>query len=214
MNASSQADRRRARGLALRLAREDLRGQHPMDVARRAGVRYRAESDERGSFELACLNRRYQVNHPDGLVKSVDTAEEPNYALCLLILHYLGHADGRRLADRWIAFRELPGGLMYERAVRRRAEPPLTSAFGQNLDRFRHAARALGGRPIDFGDAAFMFDILPRVPMSIILHLGDEEFPPTARVLYDGAAGHYLPTDDLAILGGLLVEALLKAPSE
>jgi len=209
----SRADRKRIEGLALRLARDYLKAQRPMSVARRAGVRYRSRSDGGGFFDLTCLNRRYRVTYPDGLVKSADTAEEPDHALCLLILHYLGVADGQRLADRWVAFRELPGGLVYERVLRQRSEPPLVSAFGQNLGRFRAAGRALGGRPIDFGDAAFMIDALPRVRMSIILHRGDEEFPSTARVLYDGAAGHYLPTEDLAILGELLVRASLKASS-
>lgn len=140
-------------------------------------------------------------------------AKQPKHAICLLLLHYLAHGDGHPLADRWVAFRELPGGLMYHRAFRQRVEPPLTSAFGHRLHRFRSAARALGGRPIDFGDAALMFDALPRIRMAVILHRGDEEFPPAASVLYDGAAGHYLPTEDLAILGGMLVGALLKAPS-
>jgi len=198
---------------ALQLARERLRSQRPLDVAHQAGGHYRAQGEEGGFFELSCLSRRFRVTYPHGLVESADGAKQPGHALCLLMLHYLAHADGHRLADRWVAFRELPSGLMYERAFRQRVEPPLISAFGQSLDRFHLAARALDGRPLDFGDAAFMFDALPRVRMSIILHRADEEFPPAARVLYDGAAGHYLPTEDLAILGGLLVGALLKAPS-
>jgi len=198
---------------ALQLARERLGSQPPLEIAYRAGVRYRAQGDGRGSFELSCLSRPFRVTYPDGLVESADGAKQPKHALRLLMLHYLAHADGHQLADRWIAFRELPNGLMYERAFRQRVEPPLTSAFGQSLDRFQLASRALGGRPLDFGDAAFMFDALPRVLMSAILHRGDQEFPPAARVLYDGAAGHYLPTEDLAILGGLLVGALLKVSS-
>jgi len=52
--------------------------------------------------------------------------------------------------------------------------------------------------------------VLPRVHLAIILHRGDEEFPPAVSVLFDGAAGHYLPTDDLAVACGLLVGALLR----
>ena len=199
--------------LALRLARERLESSRPLEVAHRAGVRYEPQGEESGFFELSCLNRLFRVTYPDGAVRSVDTAESPKHALCLLMLHYLVHADEHRLADRWVAFRELPNGLMYYQAFRQRVEPPLLSAYGQHLDRFRDAARALNGRPIDFGDAAYMFHALPRVPVSAILHRGDDEFPPAARLLYDGAAGHYLPTEDLAILGGMLVGALLKASS-
>jgi len=197
--------------LALSLARERLSSRPPSEVAHRAGVRYRPQDSETGFFELSFLNRRFQVTYPEGRVEPVGAAEVPKHALCLVLLHYLAQGDGHRLADRWVAFRELPDGLIYERAFRRRVEPPLISAFGQRPDRFRSAARALGGRPIDFGDVAFMFDVLPRIRMSVILHRGDEEFPPAVRVLYDGAAGHYLPTEDLAVLGGLLVGALLKA---
>jgi hypothetical protein len=126
-------------------------------------------------------------------------------------LHYLAHADGYPLAGRWVAFRELPDGLVYDGAFRARVEPPLKRAFCPRLDRFSRAAQALGGRPLAFGDAAFLFDAFPRLPMAVILYRGDDELPSTASVLYDGAAGHYLPTEDLAVLGGLLVGSLTKA---
>jgi hypothetical protein len=47
--------------------------------------------------------------------------------------------------------------------------------------------------------------------MAVIFYAGDDEFPSAVSVLYDSSAGHYLPTEDLAVLGGLLVGSLLKA---
>jgi len=41
------------------------------------------------------------------------------------------------------------------------------------------------------------------------VYLGDEELPPAVRLLYDASAGHYLPTEDLAVLGGMLVGRLI-----
>jgi len=63
---------------------------------------------------------------------------------------------------------------------------------------------------LSFGDASFMFALLPRVRMAIVLHLGDDEFPPAVTVLFDAATGHYLPTEDLAVLGGIVCGALRK----
>ncbi|RPI58153.1 MAG: DUF3786 domain-containing protein, partial [Chloroflexi bacterium] len=39
----------------------------------------------------------------------------------ILLLHYLLTADGTATADRWIAFRNLPGGLGYDAAFQARA---------------------------------------------------------------------------------------------
>ena len=44
--------------------------------------------------------------------------------------------------------------------------------------------------------------------MSIILYRGDDEFPAKANILFDDAAEHYLPTEDLAVLGEILAENL------
>ena len=194
----------------LSLARGRLRGLDPVHIAERAGACYTLQSDGCGFFELACLNGTYRASHATGVVEAVNTSLPPKHAIHLLILHYLIHADGRPLAGRWIAFRELPDGLMYDRAVRARTEPPLLAAYGAHPERFLRAARALGGQALAFGDVAFGFAVLPRVHLAIILHRGDEEFPPAVRVLFDGAAGHYLPTDDLAVACGLLVGALLR----
>lgn len=213
---------------SLSLARERLGAMDPMEIAHRAHVKYNRRDETRcqtakachaegrrseaeGCFELPFLGSRFRVTYPGGIVEPANADYPPKHAHSLLMLHYLAHADGHVMADRWATFRELPDGLMYDRAFRARVEPPLLAAFGSRPDLFRSASRALGGSPIDFGDAGFMFSVLPRVRMAVVLHLGDDEFPPAVRVLYDAAAGHYLPTEDLAVLGGLLVGALLKA---
>jgi hypothetical protein len=42
---------------------------------------------------------------------------------------------------------------------------------------------------------------------------GDDEFPAQASVVFDAAAGHYLPAEDLAGLGGLLARRLTGGAS-
>ena len=58
------------------------------------------------------------------------------------------------------------------------------------------------------------FRLLPRIHMAVILYVGDEEFGPRVNVLFDRAASHYLPIEDLAVLGGMLASRLIKAGNE
>jgi hypothetical protein len=128
-----------------------------------------------------------------------------------LLLHYLLTADGTPPADRWIAFRNLAGGLGYDAAFQGRANLRLARAFGTDRPAFEAAARALGGERLSFGDASFSFRLLPRVWLAVVLNLADDEFTANANVLFDGMASHYLPTEDLAVLGGMLAGRLIKA---
>jgi hypothetical protein len=81
--------------------------------------------------------------------------------------------------------------------------------FGNDAEGFKRAALAIGGKPMDrTGDAAFRLLALPKIPIGCILYLGDSEVSPSINILFDEAAPHYLPTEDLTILGSLLNSAL------
>jgi hypothetical protein len=151
------------------------------------------------------------VTWPRGRVEYGVDETSADIATQILLLHYLLTADGSPLADKWIAFRNLPGGLGYDAAFQGRANLRLARAFGRGATAFREAARAMGGEALAFGDASFVFRALPRVWLAVVLYLADDEFPASANVLFDASASHYLPTEDLAVLGGMLAGRLIKA---
>jgi len=128
-----------------------------------------------------------------------------------LILYYLVTADGAEPYGRWVALSELPGGEFYNRAYQGYSGNRLISRFGNDLDLFEKAAISVGGSPEDYGDIGFSFSALPRVPLLAVYWKGDEEFTPSAKVLFDGSASHYLPTDLCAYLGSILTERLIES---
>ena len=203
-------NKEKAREVAGRVARNALRQADPIQIAYLSGARYIPGEANTGMFEVRFWGRDYEVSYPEGTVRAVGDGEEPGFAVQLLLLHYLTKADGRPLADHWVAFRELPDALAYDSAFHGRTSLPLIQKFGHDREGFVAAAQALGGEPLSFGDASFMFQLLPCVRMAIVLHLGDDEFPPAVTVLFDAATGHYLPTEDVAVLGGMVCGTLRK----
>lgn len=197
-------------GVALSRAIDTFRRLNPGEVAHRSGAAY-ARHEESGVFELPFFGTLLKVEWPSGVVRHPGDPTEIDIASRLLLLHYLVTTDGAAIAAKWIAFRNLPGGLGYEPAFRRRANQRVVQRFGTDLGGFETAARLLGGEPLRFGDASFLFRTLPRVWLAVVLHLADDEFPADASVLFDGAASHHLPTEDLAVLGGMLVNRLIKS---
>ena len=196
---------------ALQKAQLALPALRPQEVAVQAGVVYHPCDTEKGEFQVPFFGEIYQVLWPDGTVQGADPQQETDITTRILLLHYLLTADGMPLADRWIAFRNLPGGLGYDAAFQGRANLRIAHAFGADRAAFEAAAQALSGEALSFGNASFAFRIAPRLWLAVVLYLADEEFPASANVLFDAAASHYLPTEDLAVLGGLLAGRLAKA---
>ena len=198
-------------GPALEKAIGKLQSLDPWLVALRSDTKYTRLTDARGQIEVRFWEKDYIVGYPEISVEEAETGQEPPIAIRILILHYLIKADGTPLADSWVAFRELPDGRVYDAAFRRRANLRLAQTFGSDLDGFVAAAKSLGGTRLTYGDASFLFPMFPRLRLAAVLYLADEEFPASANVLFDAAASHYLPTEDLAVLGGMLAGRLIKA---
>ncbi len=132
------------------------------------------------------------------------------FSLRMLALRYLKKADGSPITGEWVAYRDLPGGLFYAATIPPTVERPLAEAFGWAPGSLASVAPMLGGQLEDFGDESFSFKAFPRVPLLMVLHGGDEEFPPEAKVLFDRCCSHYLNTDDLKVLAVQLSVLLLR----
>ncbi len=197
-------------GPALEKAHLEFPQLDPEQAALRAAVSFERTEIDQGQFVVPFLGASYRVGWPGGTIVRTADGQPADIATQLVLLHYLLTADGTPLASKWIAFRNLPGGLGYETAFRGRAPLRLVRVFGQDRKAFETAARQLGGEPLSFGDAAFLFRVVPRMWMAVVLHIADEEFPADVNVLFDAAAEHYFPTEDLAVIGGMLASRLIK----
>ena len=160
------------------------------------------------------FGRNYLVALADFAVRRADNGEEPASFTQDLILTYLHMADGTPASHQWIGFRDLPDGLFYEQAFQGYTGAELIRGLHGNLESFHHAARTLNGSPLELGDAAYTFSVLPRLQLAIVWWAGDEDFPPQARVLFEDTAPHYLITDGLAIVGSLLIGQIVKAAKD
>jgi hypothetical protein len=168
------------------------------------------EPANEGSFRIPFLNRVYQVGYPDFEFEDLSgTAQEIPIQEQILILHYMSAASPRRLSGNWVSYREIPGAAFYFSAFVKRAIDPLKRVFGPNIPALSEAARQLNGTSIEPGDAGFEFNVLPNVPLQLILYEGDDEFPAEANILFDQTVGVILSPEDIAWLAGMLVYRLI-----
>ncbi|MBI2910119.1 MAG: DUF3786 domain-containing protein [Chloroflexi bacterium] len=190
---------------AYRKAVQDMRDCNPYVVAAKSGVEF-----EEGKFRLSYFNRLLVIHHPQVRIEEVGSKQPVPLWLELISYHYLVTADGVSIADEWITYRLLPGAFLFEQRFGAQATLPLVKAFGSDIEAFKRAGLALGGMPMSrTGDASFRFMALPRLPVACVLYLGDEEVSGSAAILFDKTAPHYLPTEDLSIIGHYLVRTLV-----
>lgn len=79
--------------------------------------------------------------------------------------------------------------------------------------RLETAAKALGGSKIEFpyGDTAISLNILPYIPLTIVLTIDDGEFPADARLFYDETVENYLDSEQAYFLTSLSVTRLIQS---
>ncbi len=77
-------------------------------------------------------------------------------------------------------------------------------------------SKLLEGERLDFpvGDVAVRFNLLPYIPMTIVLTLEDEEFPADARFYYDETIENYLDSEQTYFLTHLTVSRLIQLHRE
>ncbi|MGB3714558.1 MAG: DUF3786 domain-containing protein [Candidatus Promineifilaceae bacterium] len=191
-----------------------LRDVEPGTLCVRTGASFEPGEAESGAFHLAYWGREISLTYPEFSCYK-QGGDELGIMDRAMLAYYFTTSDGTPLTGRWISFSELPDGKFYAQAFQGYSGGELAKVFENDVEGFTRTAVSIGGRNPDsgqpIGDMAFAYQVLPHVRLLVACWLGDEDFPPSYRVLFDAAAGHHLSTDAYAILGSMLTKRLIKA---
>jgi hypothetical protein len=195
---------------AYELAREQLAKIEDIEqLCLKSGARYLTTGSQQ-EIAIEYINRLYRVTMPNIEILSTDNEEEVPIKDKVLILHYLLSAKGTPITNKLITFKELLGGGNYFRTFSKRAIEPLVEHFGEQPHRIIDTADKLGGYTVAYGDVAVSVNAFSRVPVTIVLWQGDEEFPAQGDILFDAAISDYLSTYDVTVLCESIVWKLVK----
>jgi len=172
------------------------------------------ETDSKKIVTIEYLNQSYQIVLPDIGISLMDSREEVPIRDKLLILHYFIQAKGTPITNKIIAYKELPEGADYFPTFAKRAIKPLLDYFGNEPQRLINAAQKLGGHKADYGDVAVTINAFRRVPITIVLWRGDDEFAPEGSILFDNNITDYLSGEDIVVLCETISWRLVKSLRE
>ena len=155
------------------------------------------------NFHVQLMHRCYMVSYPEYAIWP-----EPSRTAQTFILRYLLESKNIPWLGKWKTFREMPWGETYVKAFTGRALGRAAFTFGTRLDAFRAACEKMGGLPVSHGDAGFEFDLIGNYKMRIFVWAGDEEFPPSAQILYSDNFAEGFTAEDRAVAADLLIGAI------
>jgi len=167
----------------------------PLDVCRRTLARYK-ESEE--SYLFRALGDDYRIVPKQRTIEHLSNHSfSPDVDFRVMVLAYLTNAKEIELSGKLVQCYQLRGGDSFFRGVHKLPVQELETRFGQSPRTFRGACLPLDGREVPYGDVSVEVRALPRLPLTLVLWVADDEFPARVSVLFDSTADEHLPLDAL-----------------
>ena len=155
------------------------------------------------------MNRPVTISWPDFAFQQ-DSGEEIPIKQKILVLHYLNGSSSKELTGDWISYKDIPSARFYLDAFNRRAKYPLIGAFGEHPDRLPLVAKELfGATTSSLGDVSVRIQAFPKVPVTLVIWKGDEEFSPDGTILFDSSIKDMLSAEDISELTSQVVYPLI-----
>lgn len=159
---------------------------------------------------IPMLSRRYRVSRASGdMEKQVRGLWEDgnSHAEVMTLLDLLCDCKPNRyLTGRLKSMSDF--GLLFHQNLLENAKDPWARLFQDRLEQFHKACRALNGQKLSMGDAAYAIELFDGLSIVVQLWLGDEEFPPNLRFLWDENALDYIRYETMYFAKGMLLERI------
>lgn len=161
---------------------------------------------------IPMLSQTYRISRTTGnLEKQVENgwADANTYGEVMTLLDLLCDSrENRYLACRWKNMQDF--GLMFHKNLLENSGDPWAQRFQEDPDGFRNACLALGGEALPTGDISYAIELFDGLSIALQLWLGDDEFPPNLRFLWDANALMYLKYETMYFAKSLLLERIAE----
>ncbi len=183
---------------------EKFRSLEPQEVlGRLADVKWDGQE-----FTVTLLGRAFAIAHPEYAIRALDDGKLPPLPTQTFLLRYLLESRDVGWAGQWKTFREMPWGEMYVKPYTGRVLTRAAFTFGTRVEAFRAACEKMGALPVKHGDAGFQFDLIGGYRMQVLTWAGDDEFPPSAQVLYSDNFAEGFAAEDRVVAGDILISTV------
>lgn len=182
----------------------------PEEIAARCRLDYHPETR---CFDVALMGERYQVRWPDFEVRHADTpgwwALDRINAKILMLRHVI---DGSftPASGRFLSYRDMPWGEVYYRQFSGRCINRFAFTFAKRTGDLERAMAAVGAKRISEGDFGYELEFMPGLFIRFILWLADDEFPPSAQILFSDNFALAFSAEDMAYVGDVSIGMLGK----
>jgi hypothetical protein len=141
-----------------------------------------------------------------------DAGAVANHAVSVVLCKYLLLYSGMvPVDDTLVTYKDFKDAAPYVGGFYNTAERPLAGHFAGDVSRLETRCRRLGGLVFETDvscQLAFQFSALPRVPVVLLFHDADEEFPAQATLLFRTDAAAYLDMECIAMVASTLAYRL------
>ena len=180
-----------------------FRSLDPVEAAERTGAKWDGKE-----FYVNLLGRDFAISHPDYALRALDGGALPPLPTQTFLLRYLLESKSVAWKGEWKTFREMPWGEMYIQPYTGRVLTRAAYTFGYRLAAFRAAAEKMGAESVKHGDAGFEFPLIGNFKMRFLVWEGDDEFPPSAQVLYTDNFAEGFAAEDRVVAGDILITTI------
>lgn len=192
---------------------EEYRSIDPEKAAERLHIPY---DSQRRVFTVRMMEREYQVSWPQ--FQAVPTDQENTVYSALVetipakisMIRYLCQGVDAQSSGKFLTYREVPWGELYFQPFNGRCLMRLAYGFGNRQELFAQQMEKIGAVRLDMGDIAYEFEYVNGYRVRFILWAGDEEFPPSAQILFSDNFPVCFKAEDLAVVGDVAIGTLKK----
>jgi hypothetical protein len=180
----------------------------PGEISRRTALPF----DGNGRcFRLRVMGVEHKAGFPEFSLKGPDGNDVREGWKTILFLRFL--CEGRYVpaGGTQLSYREIPWGNVYYHNFEGRCLRRFAHTFGADIERYRRvmeANPALNAEKLEKSDAGYRFEFLSGLFMNVYLWAGDEEFPPSAQMLFDDNFPPAFTAEDIAVAGEAVIDYL------
>jgi hypothetical protein len=185
----------------------------PGEIAQRCGLEFNMETSR---FSLRVLGTEYSVPHPEFALLDSDGHESAGEASDyekILFLRYLCEGKYFPSQGKRLSYNEIPWGSVYYRNFEGRCLKRCARVFGKDIQKFVKMVennRNLHAEPLNIGDASYRLEFINGLYITLILWSADDEFQPSAQLLFDDNFVFAFTAEDIAVAAEVLTDRLKK----